>query len=101
VRERTEAPRASRKNGNRQLLEIGGWEDLAECTRDLGGERLSGLKAGTLDEMFYSRERKLIEPTSSRKIGHQVRNRFPSHSQNLTPNCSYLKELWGWKWIGA
>ena len=31
-------------------------------------------KGGTLDEMPDSRERKLIEPTSSRKTGHQVRD---------------------------
>ena len=31
-------------------------------------------KGGTLDEMPYSRERELIEPTSSRKTGHQVRD---------------------------
>ena len=31
-------------------------------------------KAGTLDEMPDSRERELIEPTSSRKTGHQVRD---------------------------
>ena len=35
--------RARRKNGNRQPLEVGGWEDPPECTRDLGGERLLGL----------------------------------------------------------
>ena len=29
---------------------------------------------GTLDEMPNSRERKLIEPSSSRKTGHQVRD---------------------------
>jgi hypothetical protein len=32
-------------------------------------------KEGTLDEMPNSRERKLIEPTSNRKIGHQMRER--------------------------
>ena len=31
-------------------------------------------KGGTLDEMPNSRERELIEPTSSRKTGHQVRD---------------------------
>ena len=31
-------------------------------------------KGGTLDEMPDSRERELIEPTSSRKTGHQVRD---------------------------
>jgi hypothetical protein len=32
-------------------------------------------KGGTLDEMLNSREKELIEPTSSRKIGHQMRER--------------------------
>ena len=36
--------RASRKNENRQPREIEGWGDPPECTRDLGGEGLSGLK---------------------------------------------------------
>jgi hypothetical protein len=31
-------------------------------------------KEGTLDKMPDSRERELIEPTSSRKTGHQVRD---------------------------
>jgi hypothetical protein len=31
-------------------------------------------KKGTLDKMPYSEERELIEPTSSRKTGHQVRD---------------------------
>jgi hypothetical protein len=31
-------------------------------------------KGGTLDEMANIKERELIEPTSSRKIGHQVRD---------------------------
>ena len=39
-------------------------------------------KGGTLDEMPDSRERELIEPTSSRKTGHQVREGLPYHSQN-------------------
>jgi hypothetical protein len=42
---RTEVLRASRKNGNMQPLEIGdGGPPPPECTRDLGGERLPGLK---------------------------------------------------------
>ena len=40
---RTEALRASRNNGNRQPQEIGGWGNPPECTRHLGGERLSVL----------------------------------------------------------
>ena len=51
--------RASRKNGNRQPHEVRGWGDLPECTRDLGDEP-------------DSRERELVEPTSSRKTGNQV-----------------------------
>jgi hypothetical protein len=31
-------------------------------------------KGGTLDEMSYSGERELIEPTSRRNSGHQVRD---------------------------
>jgi hypothetical protein len=41
------ALRACRKNENRQLQEIGGWE-IGECTRDLGGKRLSGIKGRDL-----------------------------------------------------
>jgi hypothetical protein len=42
-------------------------------------------KEGTLDEMPSSMERELIKPTSIRKLGHQVRNGLPSHSQNSGP----------------
>jgi hypothetical protein len=35
-------------------------------------------KGGTLDETPDSRERELIEPTSSRKIEHQVSEGCPS-----------------------
>ena len=41
---KTEDLRVSRKNVNRQLQEVGGWGDPLEYTRDLGGERLSGIK---------------------------------------------------------
>ena len=41
---RTEALRARRKNGNRQLQGVGGWLDPPEQTRDLRGEILLGLK---------------------------------------------------------
>jgi hypothetical protein len=41
---RTETQRASRKIRNRQPQEIGGWRDPPECTIDMGGERLLGLK---------------------------------------------------------
>ena len=39
----TEAPRISRINGNIQPQEVGRG-DPVECTRDLGGEKLSELK---------------------------------------------------------
>jgi hypothetical protein len=41
---RTKALRASRKNGNRQPQEIEGCGDPPECTKDLGGKRLLGIK---------------------------------------------------------
>jgi hypothetical protein len=67
----SEALRDSRKNGNRKPWEIGGWGHPPECTRHLGGERPpQDSKGGALAEMPYSRERELIEFTSSRKTGH-------------------------------
>jgi hypothetical protein len=45
---KTEALRADRKNGNRKPQEVGSWGDSLECTRDLGGERLSELKGRDL-----------------------------------------------------
>jgi hypothetical protein len=44
----SEVPRASRKYGNRQPKEVGSWGDPPECTRDLGGERLSELEGRDL-----------------------------------------------------
>ena len=41
-------------------------------------------KGETLDEMPDSRERELIEPTPSKKTGHQVRE-GASHSHNSDP----------------
>ena len=49
-----------------------GWGEPLGCTRDLGGERLSGFKGFPLEEMPYSGERELVESISSRKTGHQV-----------------------------
>jgi hypothetical protein len=71
---RTEALRASRKNGNRQPWAVGGVGTLQNVpeTWEVGDSQDS--KGGTLDEMSYSGGRKLVEPTSSRKAGHQVRD---------------------------
>ena len=61
---------------------------------------MRGLK-GTLNEMFYNGERELVELTSSRKTGHQVRDRVILQSKILTHSCSSLKELQGQKWRRA
>jgi hypothetical protein len=47
--------------------------------------------------MPKSRERKLIEPTCSRKTGHQVREGLAIPVKTLTHNCYCLKELQGRK----
>ena len=72
--ERTEALRASRKNGNRQPQEVGGWGNLQSVLETWQVRDSQDSKGGTLDEMSYSGERELVEPTSSIKTGHQVRD---------------------------
>jgi len=42
-------------------------------------------EGGTLDEMSYSVERELVEHTSSRKTGHQVRDRIAIPQPKLWP----------------
>jgi hypothetical protein len=71
---RTEALRASRKNGNRQPQEIGSWGDPQDVLETWEVRDSQDSKGGTSDEMPYSKERELIELTSSRKTGHQVRD---------------------------
>ena len=44
---RTEALRASRKNGKRQPQEVGGWGP-SRMYRDLAGKRYTGLRGGNL-----------------------------------------------------
>jgi hypothetical protein len=49
-------------------------------------------KGGTLDEIHYSGERELVEPTSSRKTGQLRRDGVAiPQSKTLTHNCSCLK----------
>jgi hypothetical protein len=57
-----------------------------EYTRHLGGERLSELKGRDL--MPYRGEKELVEPTSSKKTGHQVEG-WGCHPtvKALTQNC--------------
>jgi hypothetical protein len=74
MRKRTEALRASRKNGNQQPQEIRGWGTLQNAPETWEVKDSQESKGGTLDEMPNSRERELIEPTSSRKTRHQVRD---------------------------
>jgi hypothetical protein len=45
------------------------WGHPPECTRDLEVRDSQDSKDGIIDEMNYSGERKLVEPTSSRKTG--------------------------------
>jgi hypothetical protein len=67
-----EAWRARRKNGNMQPQNVGSWGTLLNVpeTWEVRDSQVS--KRGNLDEMPYTGERELVEPTSSRKIGHQV-----------------------------
>jgi hypothetical protein len=53
------------------------------------------------DEMSNSTEREYIEPTSSRKTGHQVKEGVVLLVTTPNLNCSSLEELQGWKWRGA
>jgi hypothetical protein len=53
-------------------------------------------------KMPYSREKELIEPTSNRKTGYQVRDGVAMpQSKPLNNNFSCLKELQGQKWKRA
>jgi hypothetical protein len=70
----TESLRASRKNGNRQPWEVGGWGGGFHNPPETWEVRESqDSKGETLYEMPGSREGELIDSTSSRKMGHQVR----------------------------
>jgi hypothetical protein len=52
--------------------------------------------------MSDNRERELVEYTSSRKAGHQLRDEAAiPQSKTLTYNCSCLKELQRQKWRRA
>ena len=70
---KTEDLTANRKNGDVQLQEVGGEQPSRMHQRPGKGETLRTQREGPLDVMSYSRERELLESTSSRKTGHQVR----------------------------
>jgi hypothetical protein len=100
---RTEALKASRKGGNRQPQEIGGWGTLQNASETWEVRDSQDSKGGTLDEIPDSRERELIEPTCSRKTGRTSSEGGGCHPTvtPLTHNCFCLRELQGWKWRGA
>ena len=76
--------RARRKNGNMQSQEVGGWGDPPPYAPEIQEVRDSqDSKGGTLDEMPYSKERELVEPTSSRKTGHQVKEEIAIPQSHL------------------
>ena len=60
------------ETGSLGRYEVGGTLQNAPETWEVRDSQDS--KGGSLDEMPDSRERELIEPTSSRKTGHQVRD---------------------------
>ena len=74
---RTEALRGSRKNGNRQPWEVGGWGTLQSAPETWvrggvgrGVRDSQDSKGVTLDEISYSGERELVGFTSKGKTGH-------------------------------
>ena len=61
----------SRRNGNRQPQEQGGGGTFQNVPETWEVRDSQDSKGKTLDKkMPYNGERKLVEPTSSRKIGH-------------------------------
>jgi hypothetical protein len=66
--------RASRKNGNMQPREMGGGGTLQNVPESWDLRDSQDSKRRNLDEIPYIGERELVEPTSSRKMGHQVRD---------------------------
>ena len=73
-RNKNEALRTSRKNGNRQPLKVRGRGTLQKVPEAWEVRDCQDSKGGTLDEMTDCRERELVEPTSNRKTGHQMRD---------------------------
>jgi hypothetical protein len=60
------------RTGNLGRQEVGG---TLQNARETWEKRdVQDTKGGTLDEMSNSKEREIIEPTSSRKTGHQVKD---------------------------
>ena len=64
-----------RENRNKQPWEERGAGILQNVPETWEVRESQDSKGGTLDDMTECRERELIEPTSSRKTGHQMRER--------------------------
>ena len=83
---RTEIPESQQKEWKHATSEgkwLGGILQNISETREMRDSQDS--KRGTLDEMPNIGERKLVEPTSSRKTGHQGGMGLPSNGQNSDP----------------
>jgi hypothetical protein len=73
-------------------------EGPLDCTRHLGGEKLSVLK-GKCPTVGRGN---LQSPPPVERQGIKWRDGVAiPQSKILTQNCSCLKELQGWKWRGA
>jgi hypothetical protein len=82
---------------NRQPQEIG-WGDPPECSRDLGGKRLSGIKGRDLrwNALHWGEETYRAHLQQENRASSEGWGCHPILT-SLTHNCSCLKELQGWK----
>jgi hypothetical protein len=91
-------PKGQQKKGKQRTSggrRLGGTLQNASETWGLRDSQKS--KEGTLDEMPDSRERELIETTSSRKTASDGGDRGHPTVTTLAHQCSCLKELQTWK----
>ena len=85
VGKRTEVLSASRKNGNRQPEELGGWGKAPECIRDLGGEKLSGFNGRDLRGNALHWREETCKAHLQQKDRASICEGLPSQSQNSDP----------------
>jgi hypothetical protein len=65
--------------------EVGGWGTHQSTPETWEVRDSQDSKGAILDEMPYSGERELVEPTSSRKTGHQMREGVVIPQSKLSP----------------
>ena len=70
-------------------------ENLQNVTETWEVRDSQNSKIGTLDEIPYTWERKLVEPTSSRKTGHQVRDVVVIPHSNFDPSLFLSERIAG------